>query len=34
VQWPGGEREVFPGGNANQIVILKQGAGHPVKAKS
>jgi len=32
VQWPGGQREVFPGGNANQIVVLKQGAGSPVRA--
>ena len=27
VQWPGGAREVFPGGKANQIVVLKQGSG-------
>jgi hypothetical protein len=27
VQWPGGEREVFPGGGANQIVDLKQETG-------
>jgi len=33
VQWPGGEREVFPGGKANQIVVLKQGTGNPFKAK-
>ncbi|MGA2020701.1 MAG: CRTAC1 family protein [Candidatus Sulfotelmatobacter sp.] len=33
VQWPGGEREVFPGGKANQIVVLKQGTGSSVKAK-
>jgi enediyne biosynthesis protein E4 len=25
VQWPGGQREVFPGGKANQILTLKQG---------
>jgi hypothetical protein len=29
VQWPGGQREVFPGGKANQIVVLKQGSGSP-----
>jgi hypothetical protein len=27
VQWPGGSREIFPGGRANRIVTLKQGAG-------
>jgi hypothetical protein len=27
VAWPGGGREVFPGGPANQIVALKQGTG-------
>lgn len=31
VQWPGGTREVFAGGKANQIVTLKQGTGSPVK---
>jgi enediyne biosynthesis protein E4 len=31
VQWPGGEREVFSGGKANQIVTLKQGTGTPAK---
>ncbi len=30
VQWPGGAREVFPGGPANRIVALKQGGGTPV----
>lgn len=34
VQWPGGEREIFPGGKANQILTLKQGTGTPAKAKS
>jgi hypothetical protein len=34
VQWPGGAREVFPGGKANQIVVLKQGTGNPVGPKS
>jgi ASPIC and UnbV len=29
VQWPGGQREVFPGGKANQIVILTEGTGSP-----
>jgi hypothetical protein len=27
VAWPGGERETFPGGAANRLVVLKQGAG-------
>jgi enediyne biosynthesis protein E4 len=27
VQWPGGAKEMFPGGKANQIVTLTQGAG-------
>jgi hypothetical protein len=27
VQWPGGHRETFPGGKANQIRVLKQGEG-------
>jgi hypothetical protein len=31
VQWPGGTREVFPGGKANRMVTLKQGAGKPAK---
>jgi hypothetical protein len=29
VQWPGGPREVFPGGKANQIVVLTEGKGSP-----
>jgi enediyne biosynthesis protein E4 len=29
VRWPGGEKEIFPGGKANQIVVLKQGTGKP-----
>jgi hypothetical protein len=29
VQWPGGQREVFPGGKANQIVVLTEGTGSP-----
>ncbi|MGH9539793.1 MAG: CRTAC1 family protein [Terriglobales bacterium] len=29
VQWPGGQREAFPGGRANQIVVLTQGTGMP-----
>jgi len=33
VQWPGGKREEFPGGKANQILLLKQGSGSPVKSK-
>jgi hypothetical protein len=31
VQWPGGAREVFPGGKANHIITLKQGTGSPAK---
>jgi hypothetical protein len=31
VQWPGGKREVFPGGKANQIITLKQGTGSSSK---
>jgi hypothetical protein len=31
VQWPGGAREVFPGGAANRIVVLKQGMGTPAR---
>jgi enediyne biosynthesis protein E4 len=31
VQWPGGQREAFPGGKANQIVVLRQGTGTAVK---
>ncbi len=27
VQWPGGEREVFPSGNGNRLVLLQQGTG-------
>jgi hypothetical protein len=26
VQWPGGEREIFGGGPANRVVVVKQGA--------
>ena len=29
VAWPGGAREVFPGGAANRIVLLEQGTGTP-----
>jgi hypothetical protein len=32
VQWPGGGRELFAGGKANQIVTLKQGSGSPASA--
>ena len=32
VQWPGGKREAFPGGKANQIVVLTEGKGSPVAA--
>ena len=31
VQWPGGKREAFPGGKANQIVTLKEGTGSVAK---
>ena len=31
VQWPGGARESFPGGKANQIITLKQATGLPAK---
>jgi enediyne biosynthesis protein E4 len=31
VQWPGGEREVFPGGAADRIVVLEQGKGGGAK---
>jgi hypothetical protein len=34
VRWPRGEREVFPGGAANQIVTIRQGAGSPVTASA
>jgi len=27
VQWPGGQKETFPSGNANQILAVKQGTG-------
>ena len=33
VQWPGGQREAFAGGKANQIVVLKQGTGSPAPAQ-
>jgi hypothetical protein len=32
VAWPGGERESFPGGPANQVVTLRQGTSHLVSA--
>jgi enediyne biosynthesis protein E4 len=31
VQWPGGKRETFPGGEANRIVTVKQGTGSEAK---
>jgi hypothetical protein len=31
VQWPGGRREAFPGGRANQLVVLTQGTGSSAK---
>jgi hypothetical protein len=30
VRWPSGERERFPGGTTNQIVVVKQGAGERI----
>ena len=30
VQWPGGTREQFPGGKADRVVTLTQGAGSRV----
>jgi hypothetical protein len=32
VLWAGGGREVFAGGEANKIVVLKQGGGKPAEA--
>ena len=29
--WSGGHREAFPGGKANQILVITQGTGTPVK---
>lgn len=31
VQWPGGARESFPGGDVNRIVTLREGAGSPAR---
>jgi len=31
VRWPSGERETFPGGAADRVVVLKQGAGAAVR---
>jgi enediyne biosynthesis protein E4 len=33
VQWPGGQREVFPGGKANQIIVLTEGNGSSATGK-
>lgn len=33
VQWPGGQRESFPGGKANQIITITQGTGAVAKGK-
>ena len=30
VQWPGGEREAYPGGEGNRVVVLEQGKGSRV----
>jgi hypothetical protein len=32
VRWPGGAREVFPGGAANRVVVVRQGGGSPAPA--
>jgi hypothetical protein len=29
VVWPGGQRESFPGGEANRVVVVEQGRGVP-----
>jgi hypothetical protein len=34
VRWPGGRWEGFPGGPANRLVVLRQGAGTPVTPAS
>jgi enediyne biosynthesis protein E4 len=31
VQWPGGRKEMFPGGKANQVVVLTEGSGSAAK---
>ncbi|MFL6354272.1 MAG: CRTAC1 family protein [Bryobacteraceae bacterium] len=31
VLWPGGTRERFDGGNANRLVVLKEGSGRPIR---
>lgn len=33
VQWPGGRRELFPGGKANQIVVVTEGSGSAAQEK-
>ena len=33
VQWPGGGRESFPGGEGNRMVVLEQGKGIPVAGR-
>jgi hypothetical protein len=33
VQWPGGAQEVFPGGKANQILVLTEGRGSAISGK-
>jgi hypothetical protein len=30
VRWPSGEHERFPGGKANQIVVVRQGSGERI----
>ena len=31
VRWPGGRRERFPGGPADRVLVLRRGAGQPVR---
>jgi hypothetical protein len=33
VQWPGGAREIFPGGPANRIILLEEGKGERAAAR-
>jgi hypothetical protein len=33
VQWPGGQRERFPGGKVNRIITLKEGTGMPADSR-
>jgi enediyne biosynthesis protein E4 len=33
VQWPGGRKETFPGGKANQNIVITEGTGSSVTVK-